>query len=84
MLGATKLGPSIANYDKYKVDVEKATENMMFLADVLFTLKLSRPTLYRRIAEGKIPKPVDYYNGKSVWRRDQIEACALEFFSKFR
>lgn len=84
MLETRNMGPSISNYDKYKVDVEKVSENMMFLADVLFALKISRATLYKRIAEGKVPKPVDYYNGKSVWRRDQIEACVLELFAKFR
>lgn len=84
MLGALKSGPTITSYDKYRVEVEKATENMMYLADVLFILKLSRPTLYRRIAQGKVPKPVDYYNGKAVWRRDQIEECAFKLFEKFR
>lgn len=79
-----RQGPSITDYDKFNVAIEKPHENMMYLYDVLFKLKLSRPTLYRKIKEGIIPPPVDRYNGRSVWRRDQIEDYYQKSFLKFK
>lgn len=64
--------------------MDKPHENMMYLRDVMDKLKLSRPTLYRKIKEGKLPAPVDIYNKRSVWRKDQIDQVYSQWFDKFR
>lgn len=74
MTGAEKIGPSITSFDRYAVSEEKpvGVPGMMYLGDCLFYLKLSQATFYRRIADGKIPKPAQY-NNKSVWYKNDLD-----------
>jgi predicted DNA-binding transcriptional regulator AlpA len=64
--------------------LEKTHDNMMYLGDVLSKFKVSRPTLYRRIKAGEIPAPIDRYNKRSAWRKDQIEEVYEKKFLKFK
>jgi predicted DNA-binding transcriptional regulator AlpA len=57
---------------------------MLYMRDVMAKWKVSRPTLYRKIKEGVIPPPVDRYNNKSAWRKDQVEEAFEKAFSRFK
>nr|BFD58953.1 hypothetical protein CKG001_10600 [Bdellovibrio sp. CKG001] len=67
------MGPSVHNYNQPAAVNVIESPNIMFLADVLQSLRVSRSQLYKLMSEGKAPKPVESYHRKSVWRRDQIE-----------
>ena len=71
--GAEVLGPSIQQYDQPKATNVIDCSNVMFIADVLQSLKLKRSTLYKKIKERKIPPPIGKYNGRSYWKKDQIK-----------
>lgn len=48
------------------------TNVVLRMSEVLKSTKMSRATLYRRIDEGKFPKPVK--NGRiSVWRESVVK-----------
>ena len=68
------MGPSVHDYDKYNVASEKPTDNILYLKDVLFTLKMSKSTLYNKVSAGVVPKPAGKWIGKSYWFKSDIDA----------
>lgn len=51
----------------------QAQDNLLRLAEVLKIVPLSRPTIYRRIQEGKFPAPVK--DGRcSLWEESKVRA----------
>ena len=50
-------------------------DNLLRLADVRKIIPLSRPTIYKRIKDGKFPKPVK--DGRcSFWEESKVRAYA--------
>ena len=53
----------------------QAQSNLLRLADVRKIVPLSRPTIYRRIQEGKFPAPIK--DGRcSLWDESKVRAYA--------
>lgn len=53
----------------------QAQTNLLRLADVRKIVPLSRPTIYRRIQEGKFPAPIK--DGRcSLWDESKVRAYA--------
>lgn len=51
------------------------TNNLLRLAEVRKIIPLSRPTIYRRIQEGKFPAPIK--DGRcSLWNEAEVRAYA--------
>lgn len=73
-------GPSISNYDKYNQVSAKPTDNILYLNDVLFALKMSKTTLYSKISEGIIPKPKGKWTRKSYWLKTEIDKFLNDSF----
>lgn len=78
------MGPSVSDYEKYNHPTPKPSDNVMYLADVLFELKMSQATLYRKIAAGEVPKHTQKIDNKSAWRRDEIMKYSEKRFAAFK
>ena len=53
----------------------QAAERLIRLPEVLTMVGLGRSSIYRQIAEGQFPKPVDLGGGRAVaWRQSDISA----------
>ena len=51
---------------------------LLRVADLCALLRLSRTQLYRRVADGSIPRPLHLAHNTPRWRRDVIERWLAE------
>jgi prophage regulatory protein len=51
-----------------------AKERLLRLREVKARTGLGTTTVYRRMAEGTFPRPVDIGGGRVAWRESQIDA----------
>lgn len=55
--------------------------NLLRLPDVMQIVRLSRPTIYRRIQEGKFPAQIK--DGRcSLWREDDVRAYVAQLLKQ--
>lgn len=45
----------------------------LLVPEMMELLRCSRPTLYREIRAGRIPKPFRLSRGKSAWHKDDVK-----------
>ncbi len=53
---------------------DRSRDNFMRLADVKQRTRLSRTTIYRRIAAGTFPEPTPISDGLVAWYESDIDA----------
>lgn len=53
---------------------DRSRENLLRVADVKARTRLSRSTIYRRIADGTFPKPISLSAGLVAWYESDINA----------
>ena len=53
---------------------DRSRDNLLRLVEVRERAKLSRTTIYRRIAAGTFPKPEPISAGLVAWRESDIDA----------
>lgn len=47
---------------------------LLRLGDVIESTSLSRPTIYRKVAEHTFPKPIRISSRRVAWRESEVEA----------
>lgn len=54
--------------------IDRASDTLLRLPDVIRRTKLSRTTIYRRIGRGEFPAPVKIGENSSAWYESEVGA----------